>query len=272
MVALAEQMTTSATDPDLLSSRTKAFKNNRQTIFASATIPQHNHFIRQCIKNKWTVQEPEYVCSSPSDMIPPTITHNYVVCTSSDQKLPILKKLILKERQKERLMNTKAIIFFDPQRNVDQIASILAESLDAFVWKESTTIEDVPESCNIILSVLRYEDSLSARSAAMESFQGTFTKGKSERSEDEHPSVLRILLSSDLAARGLDVNNVSHVFNYDLPDSSDVYVHRGGRTGRLGRDGVVISLINMDQEFVLQRLANKLNLDLTCIARQKTKT
>jgi len=272
IVALTDQMITSATDLDLLSSRIKTFKNNRQTIFASATIPQHNHFMKQCIKNKWTVQEPIFVCSDPSDLIPPTIKHNYVVCANNEQKLPIFKKLILKERERQRLMNKKAIVFFDQQRNVDEIASILAESLNTFLWKEETKIEDVPDSCEIILSVLRYEDSLSARSAAMDSFQGISIKGRFHEYEHTRPNILRILLSSDLAARGIDVNDVSHVFNYDLPDSSDVYVHRAGRTGRFGREGIVISLISMDQEFVLQRLANKLNLDIACIARQKRKT
>ena len=45
-------------------------------------------------------------------------------------------------------------------------------------------------------------------------------------------------------------------------------MHRGGRAGRLGRKGKVMSLITADQEFVLERLANKLSLDLKCVARQ----
>ena len=73
-----------------------------------------------------------------------------------------------------------------------------------------------------------------------------------------------------MAARGLDISNISHVINFDLPhdNEGDTYVHRGGRAGRLGRKGKVMSLITADQEFVLERLANKLSLDLKCVARQ----
>ena len=57
-----------------------------------------------------------------------------------------------------------------------------------------------------------------------------FTKGKVD-----------ILVATDVAARGLHVDEVSHVFNYDLPDDAEDYVHRIGRTGRAGRSGHAIS-------------------------------
>lgn len=55
------------------------------------------------------------------------------------------------------------------------------------------------------------------------------------------------LVATDLAARGLDVEMVSHVFNFDIPDDPDSYVHRIGRTGRAGRDGVAITLVEPSQ-------------------------
>ncbi len=54
---------------------------------------------------------------------------------------------------------------------------------------------------------------------------------------------VKILLATDVAARGIDVPNVSHVINYDMPRTADVYVHRVGRTGRAGAKGTAISLI-----------------------------
>ena len=68
---------------------------------------------------------------------------------------------------------------------------------------------------------------------------------------------VRILVCSDVAARGLDIPQVSHVFNWDLPYSGDDYVHRIGRTGRAGRSGVSISFVSNDDE---KRLADILKV------------
>ncbi|MBX2893728.1 MAG: DEAD/DEAH box helicase [Saprospiraceae bacterium] len=54
---------------------------------------------------------------------------------------------------------------------------------------------------------------------------------------------LQLLIATDVAARGLDVSNISHVINYGLPDEVEVYTHRSGRTGRAGRTGVSISIV-----------------------------
>ena len=52
---------------------------------------------------------------------------------------------------------------------------------------------------------------------------------------------IKVLVATDVAARGLDIDNISHVFNYHLPDDAEVYVHRIGRTGRAGKTGIAIS-------------------------------
>ncbi|MFV0506960.1 MAG: DEAD/DEAH box helicase [Bacteroidales bacterium] len=55
---------------------------------------------------------------------------------------------------------------------------------------------------------------------------------------------IQILVATDVAARGLDVNELTHVINYKLPDDPEIYVHRSGRTGRAGRSGVSVALLN----------------------------
>ncbi|NJM17056.1 MAG: hypothetical protein HC896_18245, partial [Bacteroidales bacterium] len=55
---------------------------------------------------------------------------------------------------------------------------------------------------------------------------------------------LQILVATDVAARGLDVNELTHVINFDLPDENEAYIHRSGRTGRAGKKGLCLSLIH----------------------------
>ena len=59
---------------------------------------------------------------------------------------------------------------------------------------------------------------------------------------------IRVLVATDIAARGIDVDDVSHVFNYDLPDVAETFVHRIGRTARAGKDGIAISFCSPDEE------------------------
>ncbi len=61
-----------------------------------------------------------------------------------------------------------------------------------------------------------------------------------------------LLIATDVAARGLDVEHVSHVINYDIPQTPDVYVHRIGRTGRAGREGTAITLAQPREQFLLR--------------------
>ena len=60
-----------------------------------------------------------------------------------------------------------------------------------------------------------------------------------------------MLVATDVAARGLDIEHVSHVINYDIPTSPEVYVHRIGRTGRIGREGVAITLVDPREQRLL---------------------
>ena len=55
---------------------------------------------------------------------------------------------------------------------------------------------------------------------------------------------LRFLIATDVAARGIDISDLTHVIGYSAPESPDVYVHRTGRTGRAGKAGTAISLVS----------------------------
>ena len=91
---------------------------------------------------------------------------------------------------------------------------------------------------------------------------GDKSQGQRERAlarfEAGHVSTL---VATDVAARGIDVDRISHVINYDPPEDRDAYVHRVGRTGRAGRDGVGITLLSAEQRGDVARLANELGIE-----------
>ena len=63
-----------------------------------------------------------------------------------------------------------------------------------------------------------------------------------------------LLVATDVAARGLDIPQISHVFNYDVPSAPDAYIHRIGRTGRAGRDGVAVTLVEPREQRLLRSI------------------
>jgi ATP-dependent RNA helicase DeaD len=65
---------------------------------------------------------------------------------------------------------------------------------------------------------------------------------------------ITVLVATDVAARGLDIEDISHVFNYDLPGEPESYVHRVGRTGRAGKTGIAISLLTAKEQWHLHRI------------------
>ncbi|MGN6274848.1 MAG: DEAD/DEAH box helicase [Solirubrobacterales bacterium] len=70
---------------------------------------------------------------------------------------------------------------------------------------------------------------------------------------------VRLLVATDIAARGLDVEHVTHVINYDVPNSSETYVHRIGRTGRVGRTGRAVTFVTPDQKDEIARIERDVN-------------
>ncbi len=96
---------------------------------------------------------------------------------------------------------------------------------------------------------------LSQRGFSAEMINGDLAQAARERVLERFRSgQLQVLVATDVAARGLDVDDISHVFNYDLPEDPEVFVHRIGRTGRAGKDGLAISLVTPSQRRLLRRI------------------
>ena len=73
---------------------------------------------------------------------------------------------------------------------------------------------------------------------------------------------LRFLVATDLAARGIDIANLSHVFIYDFPEDPESYIHRAGRTARAGAGGTAITLVSLTETGSLERVARQYNIEM----------
>jgi len=73
---------------------------------------------------------------------------------------------------------------------------------------------------------------------------------------------IRVLIASDVAARGLDIKGVTHIFNFDVPTLSKAYLHRAGRTGRAGAKGLAISLVTEIEARVIPRYQDELGITM----------
>lgn len=72
---------------------------------------------------------------------------------------------------------------------------------------------------------------------------------------------IQLLIASDVAARGLDIEDLGLIINYDPPIDSEHYVHRSGRTGRMGRKGLAVSLVTAREEFIIRKFAKELGIE-----------
>jgi ATP-dependent RNA helicase DeaD len=140
--------------------------------------------------------------------------------TVDDQlKFELLVKLLKREQPQQ------AIVFCRTKRGADKVhrrLSTKAKSVD----------------------VIHGDLQQSARDRVMKSFRANET---------------RILVATDVVGRGIDVTNISHIINYDMPQSSDDYVHRVGRTGRMGREGVAFTFVTPEQGIELTRIEMLIN-------------
>ncbi len=84
---------------------------------------------------------------------------------------------------------------------------------------------------------------------------GDMTQARREKVlSDFRQGKIKVLVATDVAARGLDIEGVTHVINYDIPENPEVYVHRIGRTGRMGKEGRAITFVSADEKHLLDAI------------------
>jgi ATP-dependent RNA helicase DeaD len=102
---------------------------------------------------------------------------------------------------------------------------------------------------------------LSKKMGNVASIHGDLSQGARDRTMREfREGKVQILVATDVVGRGIDVSNVSHIVNFDIPSFCDDYVHRVGRTGRMGREGVAYTFVSPEEGSELTRIEQRINL------------
>jgi ATP-dependent RNA helicase DeaD len=109
--------------------------------------------------------------------------------------------------------------------------------------------------CRTKIGASRLDDKLHAKGLKVKALHGDMTQGQRDGVMLAFKGhTLPLLVATDVAARGLDIEHVTHVINYDVPDTTESYVHRIGRTGRVGRTGRAITLVTPAQREEIPRI------------------
>ena len=185
--------------------------DQRQTLLMSATVPDD---IKKLV-NRY-MRSPVHLNLSPNVLTVDKISQAYIT-VDDDRKFDLLVRVL------EREVPRQAIIFVERKRTADK----LYEKLHRHFAGGSDA-----EGRKIVVSAIHGDLPQSHRERIM----GGFRAGK-----------VTALIATDVASRGIDVTGISHVINFDLPMDIDSYVHRIGRTGRIGNDGVAISFVTPEQ-------------------------
>ncbi len=108
-------------------------------------------------------------------------------------------------------------------------------------------VEDISSALVFVRTRINSSDlanALSTRGFPAEALNGDLSQEARERTLNRfRQNTIKVLVATDVAARGLDIDDISHVFNYHLPDDAEVFVHRVGRTGRAGKTGIAVTFL-----------------------------
>jgi superfamily II DNA/RNA helicase len=104
-------------------------------------------------------------------------------------------------------------------------------------------------------------DKLRKNNIDAQEMNGDMSQNQREKTlENFEKADFKVIVATDVAARGIDVDRVTHVFNYDVPDKADTYTHRIGRAGRQGRKGEAITLLEKSDHQKFRKIKSKLDI------------
>lgn len=198
------------------------------------------------MRQRWTADNIEHVWVEESEgkPVPSTLTHEYAV-VDGRKKLSALRTLLLRNSVDSGGVTVlpRSIVFIMSTRPVRGIVDALNDTFPLLGDKSIPPVVGLADDMSVL-----------ERARAMRRFR----RGD-----------VRVLISTDLAARGLDVDAISHVFHFDLATDADAYLHRAGRSGRQGNKGTSVSLVTPGEEFVIRRTANALGIVFNSVQKKK---
>ncbi|MFA6237250.1 MAG: DEAD/DEAH box helicase [Bacteriovorax sp.] len=154
---------------------------------------------------------------------------------------------------------SQTVMFVDRENKRALLKHILQDSMFKRVIVFSRTkhgankIVDYLEKGGIIAEAIHGNKSQTARQRALENFRSGQT---------------RVLIATDIAARGIDIDDITHVINFDLPNESESYVHRIGRTARAGASGIAISFCDSEEKAFLKDIEKLIGKSIPLIEDQ----
>lgn len=199
-----------------------------------------------------------------------------------------IKKIIAKIPQKRQTLFFSATM---PAAITDLSNSILTEPVRIEVTPQSTTVERIDQKIYFVerrdkLALLRHilkqpeatsvivfsktkhgaddvDDYLQRNGIAVAAIHGDKSQDSREKSlQNFRDGKIKVLVATDVAARGIDIPAISHVINFDIPSDPESYVHRIGRTARAGRQGVAISFADPHDDVLLPAVEKAINFKI----------
>ncbi len=189
------------------------------------------------------------------------------------------------QRLSQRYMNDAVAVNVSQDRlTVDEVdqSYVSVEPYDKFRLLRRLLEVEAPPVCivftNTKATARRLAGRLASDGRSVQEIHGDLMQRKRDRvMEQFRKHQIQILIATDLAARGLDVSAVSHIINYDLPQDSEIYVHRIGRTARMGARGVAVTFVTSEQGKELTAIEMLINREIPArtvdgfVARPKPK-
>ncbi|HMO87241.1 MAG TPA: DEAD/DEAH box helicase, partial [Lacipirellulaceae bacterium] len=171
------------------------------------------------------------------------------------------------ERLAARFMRDPEIMDFSPKgKTVDTIEQryFTVDDMLKFELLVRLLKREKPQQAIIFTRTKRGADKvyrkLSTKTKSVDVIHGDLQQSARDRVMKKFRSGdVRLLVATDVVGRGIDVSSISHIINYDMPQSSDDYVHRVGRTGRMGREGIAFTFVTPEQGNELTRIEMLIN-------------